>query len=402
MQRVAGRARGAWALGSTAAALGAAGASLVLEAPGHAPIRVGPDPERARVVLRSAAALRALARRDLHGLLEAHLRGEIDVAGDFLQALKVVELPGAGPLARAALRLRRLAGARRMAAGASGGDRPPELCLPWLARWRSRSYGLYRAADEAPEAAQARKLQRAVDALGLEPGMRVFELGCGWGAFLEYAGRQGIHVHGITRSLYQHRFVSDLIGRLGLPCTVERVDFRDFRPTGPFDGAVCMGTLARPGALRPAARFLARHLAPRARVWAEFRAPGDVSLPSPHASPDAPRALDPSHLLAALARAGFGVWELVDDTRSCAWTCRDQAAALEAQHKALAERFGEREVRALLAGLRASQHLLTTGRCRAYHLVAAREPAPLAWRAARAEPAYRAAPAAARLAASRP
>ena len=122
-------------------------------------------------------------------------------------------------------------------------DRPADFFLPWFERWRSYSHGFYRSPDDDPAEAQARKFQYAIDALGLEPGMRVLDVGAGWGGFLEYAGLRGIAVHGITISEQQYRFLRQLIHEHALPCEVEKVDLIDFRPEHPFDAAVFMGSL---------------------------------------------------------------------------------------------------------------------------------------------------------------
>ena len=63
-------------------------------------------------------------------------------------------------------------------------------------------------ADDALAAAEARKLQYAIDALALVRGSRVLDMGCGWGSFLEYAGARGIAVHGITISRAQYDYVA--------------------------------------------------------------------------------------------------------------------------------------------------------------------------------------------------
>ena len=54
--------------------------------------------------------------------------------------------------------------------------------------------------NETLEAAQARKLDAIIAALDLKPGMRVLEIGCGWGALAERVARSGCHVTAITVS----------------------------------------------------------------------------------------------------------------------------------------------------------------------------------------------------------
>src|SRR5262249_43405062 len=116
-------------------------------------------------------------------------------------------------------------------------DRPPEFFLSWLGPARCYTHGFYAGPGDTLAAAGARKLDYAIDALGLRAGSRVLDVGCGWGSFLEHAGARGIAVHGLTISREQHVYVSDRIRKQRLPCTVELVDFHDFRPAGPFDAA---------------------------------------------------------------------------------------------------------------------------------------------------------------------
>ena len=59
---------------------------------------------------------------------------------------------------------------------------------------------------ETLEAGQRRKLGILADGAGIAPGSRVLDIGCGWGANLEYiVGERGVNeAHGITLSRAQH------------------------------------------------------------------------------------------------------------------------------------------------------------------------------------------------------
>jgi cyclopropane-fatty-acyl-phospholipid synthase len=341
----------------------------------------------ADVILRSDAAREALAALDHLRLAEAHLAGEIDVEGDLVEVLKVATRLSLDATwlerARLAVRLflRDRVGYDRDSI-AFHYDRPPEFFLPWLGRWRCYSHGLYDGPDDDLDDAMARKMQRAVDLLGLEPGMRVLDMGGGWGCFVEYAGRLGIEVHAITISEAQHRFVDALIREQGLPCTVQLVNFREYRPARPFDAAVFMGTFEHNPEYARAADWLARHLAPGGRVWADFCAQRrDFTIGGfmkRHVWPGPIRYVNPYGLVEALVRAGFNVHELRDDTTSYAYTIKAWGDRFELHRKALAERFGEPTVRAFLLFLRGSWHWLRENRTQAYHLVAGLDPAPLA------------------------
>src|SRR5207245_1185992 len=70
--------------------------------------------------------------------------------------------------------------------------------------------------------AMTRKMELAVDALGLKPGDHVLEVGGGWGAFVEYAAQRGIEVTTLTLSKESERFLTELIERQDLPARVVR------------------------------------------------------------------------------------------------------------------------------------------------------------------------------------
>ena len=362
--------------------MGASGAGLTVTVPGLAPIAAGRDPERTRVVFRDLAAVAALLRGDHLALAEAFLQERVDVDGDLRAILAVTDHLDLGPpsrLATWAWRLRWLFDRRRFGRRsiAFHYDRPPDFFLAWLDPARSYTHGLYRGPDDDLAAAQARKLDAAIEALGLEAGMEVLDVGCGWGSFLEHAGRRGIRVRGLTLSREQERFVAERIRALDLPGRVECVDFLDYEPNARFDGAVFMGSLEHIPDYRAVGRFVAEHLTPTARIWADFvtsrEGPIAGAFLRRYIFPGVSGYVDRPKLVAELERAGFGVREMEDDTLSCAYTVRDWALALEASRWKLAERHGEATVRAFLLYLWSSCHFLETRRTQAWHLVAARD-----------------------------
>ncbi|MCC8391094.1 cyclopropane-fatty-acyl-phospholipid synthase family protein [Paraburkholderia sp. MMS20-SJTR3] len=88
------------------------------------------------------------------------------------------------------------------------------------------------------DAAQEAKYRRIVETLGLRPGMRVLEIGCGWGGFTIHAARLGIQVHGVTISQNQRDFAIERIRREGLD-GLARVELRDYRDLdGQYDAVV--------------------------------------------------------------------------------------------------------------------------------------------------------------------
>lgn len=94
--------------------------------------------------------------------------------------------------------------------------------------------------DEAQEA----KLDLVCRKLELAPGMRVLDIGCGWGGTARFAaGRFGVEVVGITVSKEQARFADNLCR--GLPIEIRLDDYRDLN--GTFDRVLSLGMIEHVG-----------------------------------------------------------------------------------------------------------------------------------------------------------
>lgn len=369
------------ALERVAAALERAGANLTIHSPGAHPIRIGARPEIACVRFHTEEALEPLRRHDHLALAEAYLDGEIDVEGDFAETMRITELiqPDPSPLERLRFMMRLLVRDRKTLQRESVSfhyDISPDFFLPWLDRWRSYSHGFYESSMDSLDEAQTRKLRFAFDALGLAPGMDVFDMGGGWGSFLEFAGCLGVRVHSITISEQQYQFIRERIQRHDLPCTIKLVDFLDYQPSRQFDGAVFMGAFEHFADYPWTARFLRKHLKPGARLYSDFCAHDKVhqvgAFLAKYIWPGTATYVDPSRLVAALEDQGFTIKEFVDDTTSYAATVSDWADSFERAKNGLAQKWGERRVRAFILYLRASQYYFERNKVQAYHLVAAR------------------------------
>jgi cyclopropane-fatty-acyl-phospholipid synthase len=70
------------------------------------------------------------------------------------------------------------------------------------------SSAYFQTENESLEAAQKNKMDLICRKLGIEPGDRVLEIGCGWGGFAIHAARNfGAHVTGVTISPAQYEYV---------------------------------------------------------------------------------------------------------------------------------------------------------------------------------------------------
>jgi cyclopropane-fatty-acyl-phospholipid synthase len=98
------------------------------------------------------------------------------------------------------------------------------------------------------EEAQAAKKHHIAGKLLLEPGMEVFEIGCGWGGMaLTLARDYGVKVLGVTLSEEQHRVATERAERAGLSDRV-RFELKDYRSVrGRFDRIVSVGMFEHVG-----------------------------------------------------------------------------------------------------------------------------------------------------------
>jgi cyclopropane-fatty-acyl-phospholipid synthase len=96
------------------------------------------------------------------------------------------------------------------------------------------TYSSARFTGEEPlEAAQERKNGLLLDRLGLKPGDRLLEIGCGWGTLAVEAARRGAQVVGLTLSTEQKDWAERRIAEAGLADRIEirLQDYRDVRET---------------------------------------------------------------------------------------------------------------------------------------------------------------------------
>ncbi|HUS28753.1 MAG TPA: cyclopropane fatty acyl phospholipid synthase [Kofleriaceae bacterium] len=94
------------------------------------------------------------------------------------------------------------------------------------------------------EAAQEAKLELVCQKIGLKSGMRVLDLGCGWGGFAAYAAEKyGAEVTGYTVAAEQVRWAKEKYAHL--PVDIRHDDYR--KATGKYDAVVSIGLMEHVG-----------------------------------------------------------------------------------------------------------------------------------------------------------
>lgn len=105
------------------------------------------------------------------------------------------------------------------------------------------SCGYWKEATTLEEAQEA-KLKLICEKLQLKPGLRLLDIGCGWGGLSEYAARHyGVSVVGVTISAEQQKLAQDRCE--GLDVTILLQDYRDLNDQ--FDRIVSVGMFEHVG-----------------------------------------------------------------------------------------------------------------------------------------------------------
>ncbi|PWN02664.1 SAM-dependent methyltransferase [Nocardioides silvaticus] len=225
----------------------------------------GPD-DAPRVEIRSPDALRRLLWQPGElGAAQAYVTGELDVPGDLDTALthaftvarerglggrrlsvpalaravrtavglRVVGPPPAAPETQAKVRGRLHSKDRDRRAISHHYDLTADFYSLVLDPSMAYSCGYHTGHWVSLEEAQHAKLSLVCRKLGLEPGMRLLDVGCGWGSLSLHAAEHfGAQVVGVTISREQQRFAQAAARRRGVD---HLVDFRlcDYRDAVP-------------------------------------------------------------------------------------------------------------------------------------------------------------------------
>lgn len=111
------------------------------------------------------------------------------------------------------------------------------------------------------DGAQQAKLDLICRKLALRPGLRLLDVGCGWGSLLLHAAREyGVHAVGVTLSHEQAAYARKRIADAGLTDRVE-VRVQDYREVadGPYDAIASVGMAEHVGSAQYRAYVAALH-----------------------------------------------------------------------------------------------------------------------------------------------
>jgi cyclopropane-fatty-acyl-phospholipid synthase len=259
----------------------------------------GPADSEVRIELRSPAALSYLITAPSSlGLARAYISGELEIDGDPYELLKLVWTDRVATLSWSdrvdilrnidpkalrwvdppaeEFRARRLRNGfrhskARDAAAISHHYDVSNTFYEWvLGPSMTYTCACFPTEDATLEAAQAHKYELVAQKLALEPGMRLLDVGCGWGGMVRHAAKHhGVQALGVTLSRQQAEWAAKAIADEGLSdlAEVRYADYRDVRE-GNFDAVSSIGLTEHIGNAKLPAyfRFLRSKLRPQGRL----------------------------------------------------------------------------------------------------------------------------------------
>lgn len=341
----------------------------------------GPDAAPATIVLNHPGALRSalLPPNDLSAG-EAYVFGDVDIEGDIFDVMRFGAKIQSVRLGLTTLRLlrllRRLPDRRENAAErpahrpslsgrlhSVGRDRAAvtyhydtsnEFFQTFLDPAMVYSCGYFLSPGDTLEQAQTRKLDVVCRKLGLRPGDRFLDVGCGWGALVMHAvTRYGVEATGVTLSRPQAEEARSRIERAGIGNRARIVvaDYREIE--GEFDAIASVGMVEHVGKPRLGVYFdrLRTMLAQGGALLNHGIVTNDRGRPGRRPSfirtyvfPDA-RLTSLDDVASAAQDAGFEIRDVEALRTSYALTLRHWVANLEANRDQAIASAGERVYR---------------------------------------------------------
>ena len=217
---------------------------------------------RVEILVRDSSALPLLIDPGLDTLGQAYVEGLIDVNGPLSEILAVAHRlaetaePEKGLLGR----IRRRFGHTRESDAEAiqyHYDVSNEFYAQWLGPGMVYSCAYFENGDETLDEAQVKKIDHILTKIRLQPGQRLLDIGCGWGALvLRAAQKFGAQCVGVTLSKNQFELARERVRAAGLE---DRIDIRlqDYRDVGdgPFDRITSVGMFEHVGLDNLAAYF---------------------------------------------------------------------------------------------------------------------------------------------------
>lgn len=184
---------------------------------------------------------------------EAYTDGQLQVDGDLVSVIETVFRAPVNPWAERLLRRSRRPRANTLNGSRDNIHRHYDLGNDFYRLWLDERMVYTCAYFPTPTAsledAQVAKMELVCRKVGLRPGERVIEAGCGWGALASHMARQhGVSVRAFNISHEQITYAREQAHKEGLSNRVEFVEDDYRNVSGQYDAFVSVGMLEHVGA----------------------------------------------------------------------------------------------------------------------------------------------------------
>jgi cyclopropane-fatty-acyl-phospholipid synthase len=209
---------------------------------------------------------------------------------------------------------------------------------------------VFQRPDDTLEQAQDAKHALVFDKLGLEPGQRLLDVGCGWGSMVRHAAQRGVRALGVTLSRQQAEWGQKAIVDAGLQhlAEIRHLDYRDVAESG-FDAISSIGLTEHIGVKNYPSYFRSMHnkLRPGGRLLNHSitRPANNIPVKSEafidrYVFPDG-EITGSGRIITVMQDVGFDVRHSENLREHYALTLRDWCANLEANWDACVNEVGE-------------------------------------------------------------
>jgi cyclopropane-fatty-acyl-phospholipid synthase len=247
-------------------------------------------------------------------------------------------------------------------------------------RFRFYTHGLFKGPDDTLEDASEHKMETVFAALDLKPGMRILDIGGGWGGVTQYCAARGVHVTTLTIAPDSARYVQRVIEENNLPGWVFLEDFLDHKPEEPYDHVVILGVIEHIPNYRRFARTMWDVLKPGGRVYLDGSAAVQKFAVSAFTRdyiwPGTHTFMTLQDVLAEFLYHGFAVLDVANETRDYELTMLEWAKRLDSAKDELIAGWGEQNYRVFRLFLWGGTHAFKTNSLQAYHVVVERTSSP--------------------------
>ncbi len=309
-----------------------------------------------RYRLNKTKGIKALSSLDEYAIGVAFVNGDLDIEGDFLQALKLRKyftdnhpLLSLWRYLRPLLRGQSIQNKTLVPRHYNHGN---EFYFSFLdEQYQLYSQALYHHESEDLEQAATNKMEYICKICKIGPGSKILDIGAGWGSFSRYAAALGADITMLTVSTEQQKYLQAMIDESSLSGRMQVIleDIYKFESDQKFDAIVLLGVMEHLPNYQRLLNHFDKLLETDGRIYADFSAArkkfGISTFTFRYVFEGNGTPVNLPELISAANNGPYEVLEIRNDRHSYFLTLSAWAKKLEKNSEQLIQKFGERTYR---------------------------------------------------------